>query len=209
MVPSRFSPQGILDLIVHPEELDIIFELEGWTDDRISAELGVIRLIPDEDWVVGRPLASVIMAAFCHPRPEGSRFNGPTRGAWYAAFTLAAAHGEATYHRTRELLEVGVQETSVQMRLYRANFMAGFHDIRPDLPDYSIYHHPASYEASQELAHRLMEDGSNGVLYRSVRYPGGECIACFRSSLVLSVKAGPHYEYSWEGAPEPRIQRLG
>lgn len=209
LIPSRYSPQGVLDLIARPEDLDLIFELEGWTDDRIAAELGVIHLIPDDEWVVGRPLASVIMAAYCHPRPEGSRFNGPNRGAWYAAFTLAAAHGEATYHRTRELLEIGVQETSVHMRLYRANFLAAFHDIRSDIPDHSIYHSPSSYEASQELAQRLLEHGSNGILYRSVRHAGGECIACFRSPLVLNVKAGPHYEYVWEGAPEPRIRRLG
>ena len=34
-------------------------------------------------------MASVIMAAFCHPRPTGGRFNSSERGAWYAASSLA------------------------------------------------------------------------------------------------------------------------
>ena len=209
LIPSRFPPTGILDLIAEPEDLEMIFELEGWTNDRICGELGILHQLSGDEWVVGRPLASVVMAAYCHPRPEGSRFNSPYRGAWYAAFTLEAAHGEATYHRTRELLEVGVLETRVQMRLYRANFLAEFHDIRADKPEYAIYHSPLSYEASQDLAQRLLESGSNGILYRSVRYEEGECIACFRPPLVLNPRAGPHFEYSWEGEVQPRIRRLG
>ena len=46
----------------------LILELETWTNDRISSELGALHRIPNEEWVAGRPMASVIMAAFCHPR---------------------------------------------------------------------------------------------------------------------------------------------
>src|SRR3984885_12941490 len=90
-VPSRYPTAGILDRITRPEDLPFIFELESWTNDRISTEHGILHRIPREEWVVGRPMASVIMAAFCHPRTGGSRFSGPDRGAWYAGMSLDTA----------------------------------------------------------------------------------------------------------------------
>lgn len=70
------------------------------------------------------------MAAFCHPRPGGGRFNSENRGAWYAAFGLETAQAEVICHRTQELLEIGVLETLVEMRLYLADFDSAFHDVR-------------------------------------------------------------------------------
>jgi RES domain len=179
--------------------------LESWSNDRISTELGALHRIPPEEWVAGRPMSSVIMAAFCHPRPGGGRFNGPERGAWYAGNSLATAHAEAVYHRTRELAEIGVFETRVQMRLYRADFDAVFHDLRARTPENAAYHDPLSYAASQALASRLLAEGSNGVIYRSVRHPPGQCLACFRPALVTNVRIGAHFEYHWQGTPSPRI----
>ena len=110
LIPSRYPPIGILDAVAAPEDLELMFALEGWTNDRISAELGLIHAIPKDEWVIGKPQATVIMAAFCHPKPGGGRFNGENRGAWYAAFDLDTAHAEAIYHRTKELVEIGVLE---------------------------------------------------------------------------------------------------
>lgn len=208
LVPSRYPSVGILDEVASPEDLDEIIDLEGWTNDRLTMELGVIRTIPPAEWVVGRPFASVIMAAFCHPRIGGSRFTGEDRGAWYAAFTLETALAETIYHRTQELREVGAFDTYVQMRQYLAAFDAPFHDVRGNDPAFAPLHDPVSYAVSQDFGRRLFEAGSNGVLYRSVRHPGGECLACFRPPLVLDVRQGAHFEYRWEGRPEPTVRRL-
>jgi RES domain-containing protein len=208
LVPSVYPATGILDAVASADDLAAIFELEDWTNDRISGELGTLHTIRREEWVLGRPMASVVMAAYCHPRREGGRFNGPGRGAWYAALDLATAHAEAIYHRTAELAEVGVFEARVQERLYRADFDAPFHDVRAPRPENRPYHDPVSYEASQALARRLLEAGSNGVLYRSVRRAGGECVACFRPALVANVRPEAHFEYRWDGRREPRVRRL-
>src|SRR5262245_13967457 len=61
LVPSLFPSTGILDRIAVPEDLPLIFELESWTNDRISTELGILHRIPKEEWITGRPMASVIM----------------------------------------------------------------------------------------------------------------------------------------------------
>jgi hypothetical protein len=204
LVPSLYPTAGILDRVASAEDLPFIFELESWTNDRISNELGILHRIPPEEWVVGRPMASVVMAAFCHPRPGGGRFNGPDRGAWYAGTELDTAHAEVVYHRTRELMEVGVVEMRWQMRLYLADFDARFQDVRKR----GALHDPDSYAASQAHARELLAAGSAGVLYRSVRRPGGECVACFRPALVLHVRPDAHFEYRIEGRGAAAIRRI-
>ena len=54
----------------------------------------------------------------------------------------------------------------------------------------------------------LLDEGSNGIVYRSVRHEGGECVACFRPKLVLNVRVAAHYEYRWDGRPEPMVSAL-
>jgi hypothetical protein len=208
LVPTLYPATGILDAVASPDDLPAIFELESWTNDRISTELGILHLIPPDEWVTGRPMASVIMAAFCHPRPGGGRFNGADRGAWYAGTELETAQAEVAYHRTRELEEIGIFETRVQMRLYLADFDTVFHDVRANIPEHLPLHDALSYAASQAFARELLDAGSNGIWYRSVRRQGGECIACFRPSLVKNVRPDAHYEYRWEGARTPVIRRL-
>jgi hypothetical protein len=94
------------------------------------------------------------------------------------------------------------------MRLYHADFNASFHDLRGHPRRYANYYAPDSYVASQQLARELLEGGSNGVVYDSVRHSGGECLACFRPPLVRKVRVAAHYEFVWEGTPEPRVRRL-
>jgi hypothetical protein len=207
LIPSRYPPIGILDQVSSPEDLEAVFELEAWTNDRISQELGILYGIPKEEWVFG-PNATVVMAAFCHPRPDGGRFNDSSRGAWYASFELETAQAEIAYHKTKELAEVGVFETRVQYREYVCRFWAEFHDLRPHKSGFVPYHDPDSYEQSQRLAAALLQNGSNGILYRSVRRTGGECIACFRPALVKDVHQSAHFELAWEGTPKPRIRQL-
>lgn len=148
------------------------------------------------------------MNAFCHPRVGGGRFNGPERGAWYAGISLETAHAEAVHHRTEELAEISVFETRFHMRLYLADFDTAFHDVRADVPENLPLHDPVSYTASQVFARQLLDSGSNGVVYRSVRKLGGECVACFRPSLVSRVRQDAHFEYRWEGDRTPKIKRL-
>ena len=207
LIPSRYPSVGLFDAIAAPADLDAILELEAWTNDRLSTELGILHRLPPDEWVMGEPMASVVMAAFCHPRPGGARFSTDDRGAWYAARTIETALAESVYHRTQELLEVGHLDTRVQMRLYHADFAAMFHDVRGRPADDPIYD-PHSYALSQPFARDLLAHGSNGVVYTSVRHPRGQCIACLRPKLVKRVRVAAHYEYVWEGKPEPRVRRL-
>lgn len=208
LVPTRFPSTGILDRIAEPDDLDAVIELEGWTNDRLSNELGILHRLRKEEWVVGKAMASVIMAAYCHPRSTGARFTGPDRGAWYAGRTVETSHGEVIYHRTKELAEIGVLETFVQVRTYLADFSGRFHDIREDRQEYKPFYSPTSYTASQRFGHDVFEQGSNGIVYRSVRHAGGECVVCFRPRRVLNVRIGKHYVYRWHGTKTPEVKEL-
>jgi len=207
LVPSRFPVVGLFDRVAAVEDLDALFELEGWTNDRISAELGILQSVPRDEWVVGRPMASVVMAAFCHPRPGGGRFSSGERGAWYAGRSIDTALAESIYHRSRELEEVGAFEARMQMRVYLSDFAARFHDVRGAEAPAELYD-PLDYTGSQRFARRLLAAGSHGIVYRSVRHAGGECIACFRPGLVKNVRVGGHYEFRWDGTPQPSVRKL-
>jgi hypothetical protein len=207
LIPSRFPPAGILDTVASPKDLAAVIELEGWTNDRLSSELGIILTIPKDEWVMGSPGANAVMAAYCHPHPNGGRFNDGTRGAWYAALELETAIKESAYRRTQELLEIGALDQRVEMRQYLADIDADFHDVR-ERPKYDPLYHETSYAAGQQLAAELLAAGSNGVLYSSVRRPPHKCIACFRPRLVARVRPAAHFEYVWSGTPEPAIREL-
>jgi RES domain-containing protein len=208
LIPSRYPTVGLLDRVASSDDLQALFELEGWTNDRISSELGLIQTIARDEWVTGQPLASVVMAAFCHPPPGGSRFSSAERGAWYAARSIDTALAESAFRRTQELREVGAFETRVEMRVYLADFRARFHDVRGNRRAWHALYDRDDYSAGQALARMLVDDGSNGIVYRSVRHHGGECLACFRPALVKNARSGGHYEFRWEGRDQPQIRIL-
>src|SRR5204863_3062603 len=122
--------------------------------------------------------------------------------------TLETALAESIHRRAQELAEIGAVETRLEMRLYTADFRASFHDIRPRRTVFATLYDPVTYDASQRLGRDLLEAGSNGVVYRSVRQPDGECLACFRPKLVRNVRVAGHYEYHWEGTGAPRVRRI-
>jgi hypothetical protein len=210
LVASRYPTAGLFDRVATPQDIDAAIELEGWTNDRISGELGVLGAVPRQEWITGRVMSSVVMAAFCHPKSGGGRFNSGERGAWYAARSLETALAESAHRRTEELREVGGFETRVEMRVYLADFASRFHDIRGPrrTSTWQELYNPSDYTASQRLAQLLLDAGSNGIVYRSVRDASGECLVCFRPRLVRNVRAGAHYEFRWSGSPEPAIRRL-
>ena len=152
----------------------------------------------------GVPYYRTVNASFTHPHPLGSRFNGPDRGAWYAGFEIRTAQAEVSFHKTLHLEEIGRYEDEVTFDDYLADFSCELHDLRGDRA-YAAYLDPASYVASQTLAAKLMDAGSLGVVYPSVRRAGGTCIACFRPALVMNVRRAKTYRFRWSGKPTPVI----
>ena len=218
LIPSRHLPHGdsVLAAIADDDaHLQAIFALDAATNDRLRAGQQWLPGIGVEELVFGVPCASIVNAAFCHPHPLGGRFNGPDRGAWYAAFELATAHAEVGFHKSVQLAEIGRFEDSVTFDDYLADVSAELHDLRSDRRRGAgaaapavrrpAYLDPASYVESQALAERLMAAGSLGVVYPSVRHAGGTCLACFRPALVTNVRRDRTYRFRWRGTPDPEV----
>lgn len=208
LVPSCHRPRGdsvLADIADDDAHLQAIFALDAATNDRLAAEHQRLPGIGLEELVAGVPHASVVNAAFCHPNPLGARFSSPDRGAWYAAFELATSQAEVGFHKSVELAEIGRFEDSVTYDDYLADFSGSVHDVRRGR-GFRACLDPDSYVESQALAQRLMEAGSLGVVYPSVRRAGGTCLAVFRPALVANVRRGRTYRFTWEGAPEPVVK---
>jgi len=85
------------------------------------------------------------------------------------------------------------------MRVYAADLAGRFHDIRGVRARRPAYYHPERYAVAQELGSRLRAGGSDGIVYRSVRDPGGECAAVFRPRLIANCRQERHLCYVWNG----------
>jgi len=199
LIPSRCSARGdsVLARIADDDaHLKDIFDLDNATNERLRAETNLLPGIGVDELVFGVPYYRIVNAAFCHAQPLGSRFNGPERGAWYAAFELPTAQAEVAFHKQIELQEVGWVEDSVTYDDYLADFSAELHDIRAG-KSFASCLDPESYVASQGLALRLLEADALGLVYPSVRRPKGTCLACFRPALVMNVRKGKTYRFAW------------
>lgn len=186
--------------------LAALFELDAATNERLLAQRGRALGIGPDELVSAVPHSVVINAAFTHPHPMGARFNGPDRGAWYAAFEAQTAHAEVAFHKSVELAEIGSPAESVTYDEYLADFNADFHDLR-ETRGFRACLDPASYLASQALAAALLDGGALGLVYPSVRRVGGTCLACFRPALVSHVRPGHRWRFTWKGAGPPVIKR--
>jgi hypothetical protein len=208
LVPSRHAEETVLARIAEDDDhLRDIFVLDQATNDRLVAENDGLPGISSHELVFGVPWFRIVNAAFSHAHPNGGRFNGPDRGAWYAGLDAETAQAEVAYHRWLELAEVGWREEEVATYVeYRADFSAEFHDLRGQ-SGFKACLDPSSYVASQRLAADLLAAGSLGVVYPSVRRPRGTCIACFRPALVGNVRQGARWRFRWSGSPTPVIER--
>ncbi len=191
LIPSRFPPIGLFDTVATPADLAAVMELAGWTNDRLVAHR--IARLPPSEWVYGRPNASIVMAAFLHVAPGGSRFNGPDLGAWYAAADIRTAAAEVAHHLRREAFDTGMAALERTYRAYTCRLEGDFVDIRGRRSVDDAVFASADYTASQAFGERLRAEGEAGIVYDSPRLAGGTNVVGFRPRLVLAVVQADHF----------------
>ncbi len=210
LIPSRFAEAEDSVLAPLADSDDILrdlFDLDNATNERLRGESGLLPGIGMDELVFGLPNFRIINAAFTYARPEGSRFNDADRGAWYCAFDAETALAEVIFHKTVEYQEINRFDDSVNYQALLADFNASFHDLR-GANGYASYLDARSYVASQALAQELLDAGSMGVIYPSVRRPEGTNLACFRPALVGNVRKGQSYRLTWAGTPTPSVEPI-
>lgn len=195
IVPSKHPPQNFFAAVVAPAQMEMAWYLEGLTNDRLRDQSGEVPRIAVAERVSG-PGSSIVMAAFTHTgRP--SRFSDGSYGVYYAARELETAVRETAYHRGRFLAATRQPSGEIDMRAYVGKVAKPMLDVRG--PRFKSLHDPDDYSPSQAAAASLHKEGAWGLVYRSVRHEGGECIAAFRPQAVTIPVAGPALAYVWNG----------
>ncbi|HEX5353602.1 MAG TPA: RES family NAD+ phosphorylase [Rhodanobacteraceae bacterium] len=196
IVPSRFPPVGVFDAIADPGDLDALYRIEALTNPRLREEWGELSNVPKEHRVSG-PGTTPLMAAFTHVNPEGSRFSDGSYGVLYLAHEFDTAVEETVYHREQFLEATNEPPIDLTMRCYVSGVHGTLRDIRGG---WKAEHDPDSYAASRKLGAKLRRQGSNGVVFDSVRRAGGECAALFHPDPASPCVQGQHLIYRWDGS---------
>ena len=208
LIPSRFPPIGLFETVTEAADLEAVMELAGWTNDRLVTER--VRRLPRDEWVYGRPNASIVMAAFLHSAPSGGRFSAPELGAWYAAAAIETAAAEVGHHLRREAVARRVPEMRREFRQYAAHLAGSYRDIRGLAAERPELYAPDSYAASQIFGERVRAAGEAGILYDSVRHAGGVNVVAHRPRNVLDVVQADHFEIGVTAVGRTvEVRRLG
>lgn len=196
LIPSRFPPVSLFDAVADPADLEVVFAIEALGNPRLRDEVGQLQLVPPDQRISG-PGCSPIMAAFTHLNPEGSRFSDGSYGVYYAAASLETAVAEVGHHRARFLARTAEPAIDIDLRCYRVKVQARLSDLR-GLG--GALHDPDSYAASQAFGVRLRLAGEPGIVYDSVRHPGGQCVALFTPrATVPPARQAEHVSLRWNG----------
>ena len=199
LIPSRFPTVQLFDAIADPADFDIVFAIESLTNPRLRNGLGELDLVPTAERVFG-PGSTLIMAAFTHLNPEGSRFSDGTYGVYYASATFEYALAEVIHHREKFLARTDEAAIDLDMRVILADIDARLQDLRGFGERAAAVLDPDSYAAGQALGRSLRGNGSVGVVFPSVRFEEGECVGLFRPKALRNARADRYVGLHWDGS---------
>lgn len=209
LIPATYHrPPALRGLVDSDDEMAVLAEIEGLTSARLEAERGRSLHLDRRELAWERRKADLavygqshVNAAFAYTRTGGNRFNDDRRGAWYCAWESLTSMAEVAYHRTREMDYIGIWRDRARYVELLADFIGDFPEIEAGHP--ALHPDPkVGYPQGQELAAELMRDGHRGLVYPSVRAPGGRCLVAFVPGSVQNVRPGANWDLVWDGAPD-------
>ncbi len=201
----------VLGKLVAPADLAVLAEIEGATSGRLRVQEAGAERLDRRELVYGVAHAHFINAAFAYFMPRTlNRFNGPGRGAWYAALTRETCVAEVAFHMERELTNVGDFTATVDYTELYASFIGDFVDLRAakPRPDFLAPDPATSYAAGNAFADAVRAAGHYGIVYPSARYAGGTCLVALVPHAVQSVAQGAVIRLVWTGTPGPQVSQL-
>lgn len=185
-------------------------EIESATSTRLIAEARGLAGVPSGQLIHDVAHAAFINASFAYAKPrELNRFNGPGRGAWYAALAVETSLAEVAFHMTEFLERAGDFHAVVDYAELYASLAGEYCDLRKARAHPALDPDPAKgYPAGNALAKAALADDVNGFIYPSVRHKGGTCLAVLWPHAVQSVAQGAVFRLTWAGAPAPQVERV-
>ena len=196
LVPIEYG--NPVESVLAPDEQRVLDRLASSTDMLTTSEEGRNPNI-NRELVSGVPEFSIINRAFVFTRKDGNRFNDSRRGAWYAGLELKTSQAEVCFQKLRLLADADYDGPArFQYRDFHADFVGEYHHLSTREQARCLKKGPVPdcYVPGQDLANNLLYSGSNGIVYPSVRNPGGTSIVCFRPALVYNVRRSAQYKLS-------------
>jgi len=205
IIRSIYPPIDLFEDIADPADWDALASAEAKFNPRIRDSIGDLSKVPVERRVTG-PGASWVMAPFVHCSPlRPSRFSDGSFGLYYAGDRTEVAIAETIHHHARFMRATKEDPGwTSQFRELVGTLDADLDDAtgRADLL------HPNEYDASQTFGAERRAAGSNGIIWPSIRYPDGQCIAVFWPDVIPIPIQGAHYAYHWNGGAVDYVKRL-
>lgn len=198
IIPTRFPSIYLYDRVADHEEFEILYEIEAMTNSRLRDEIGELNLVPAAERLYGSGTGP-IMSAFTHLNPLGSRFSDGKFGVFYAARERETAIAETRFHSESFMRATKEDAKYLQMRLYTVQVVGPVADVRLACKSEPEILSKESYSYAQHKGILLRSEGANGVLYPSVRNPGGECIGAFKTTILRDCFHAAYLEYHWDG----------
>ena len=123
-------------------------------------------------------------------------------------FSIVIDHGiahalppESVAHHARFMARTAEPEGwTSQFREIMLDAVLVAHDLRHGGSAFDALLDPNDYVASQAFAATLKAAGSDGIVWPSLRQPGGECLGLFYPDCVRNAVQGRHLDYHWNGA---------
>ncbi|HEY2445012.1 MAG TPA: RES family NAD+ phosphorylase [Rhizomicrobium sp.] len=207
---ARLRDSVLKSLVDSADERAELAEIESATSARLLAQEHGLPAIGARGFVHGVPHEAFINASFAYAKPvELNRFNGPERGAWYAALAVETCLAEVSFHMTEFLAQTPEFRAVVDFAELFASLAGEFVDLR------AVPHHPGmnpdpakGYKAGNVLAKVVIARGLNGLIYPSVRHAGGTCFAVLWPHAVQSVAQGSVFRLTWSGDAKPAVKQV-
>jgi RES domain-containing protein len=207
---ARLRKAVLKALVDSDSERAELEEIEAATSARLKAEARGFAGLPAGQMIHGVAHAAFINASFAYAKPrEPNRFNGPDRGAWYAALAVETSLAEVAFHMTTFLERAGDFNAVVDYAELFASLAGEYCDLRKARAHPALHPDPAlGYPAGNALARAALAADLNGFVYPSVRHKGGTCFAVLWPHAVQSVAQGGVFRLTWAGAPAPDVARV-
>jgi hypothetical protein len=200
IIRSVYPPIDLFEDIADPADWPLLISAEQKTNPRLMETIGNIDLVPPARRV-GGPGASYLMASFTHistDRP--SRFSRGRFGVLYVGRQFQTALLETAHHHAVFMAKTDEPAGwTSQFREIVLDIRGRLHDLRSDGRKFADALRPSDYTKAQALGEQLQGARSEGVVYPSVRNPGGQCAGLFFPDLASNPVQGRHLDYHWDG----------
>ncbi|WP_420337904.1 RES family NAD+ phosphorylase [Roseibium sp.] len=205
IIRSLYPPIDLFEDIADPKDWEALASVEAKTNPRVRGEIGDLGKVPVHRRVSG-PGASYVMAPFVHCSPlRPGRFSDGSYGIYYAGNSENVALAETIYHHARFMASTREDAGwTSQFRLLVGSVDADLTEVN-DVPGAL---HASDYGLSQKAGAEIRASGSDGLVWNSVRFTGGECLGVFWPDVVSIPVQSSHFSYHWNGDRVDFVKRL-